>query len=175
MDDRQRHSPDHEWLRRMAAAEDEHPHISVGGLAADAGFLGPQAGQEHDRGGESPAIERPTGRIAFARFLDLARRWRSLSLESLAERGNVDLSELVEIIEEHAQPSPRTVYQLSQVLEIPNETLMELAGLIQPREEVAEAAVRFAARSEPTVELSKDERDALEEFVKVLVEKSDAG
>lgn len=175
MDRKQWNSADHEWLRRMAAAEDKHPHISVGGLAADAGFLGPLGGEVGGRAVESLPAERPTSRIAFARFLDLVRRWKTLSLEALAEQADVELSDLVEIIDDHAQPSPRTVYQLSQVLEIPNERLMELAGLIQPREEVAEAAVRFAARSEPTVALSKDERDALEEFVKVLVEKTDAG
>lgn len=166
--------PSGDWLRKMAAVEDEHDSISVGGLAADAGFLTPSSEEEEVDEASTP-IERTPSRIAFARFLDLARRWRKLTLESLAERANVDLSELVEIAEEYRQPSPRTVFQLARVLEIPNERLMELAGLIEPREEVARAAVRFAARSEPTVELSKEEHEALEEFVKVLVEKSDAG
>ncbi len=52
---------------------------------------------------------------------------------------------------------------------------MEVAGLASPRPEVSSAALKFAARSEPTAKLSRDERDALEEFVKVLVETSDKG
>lgn len=168
-----RSSPSSDWLRNMAAAEDEHASFSVGGLAADAGFLGTT--REPRARATSTPTDRPPSRIAFARFVDLARRWKRLSLESLAEEADVELSELVEITEEYSQATPRTVYRLAHVLEVPDDRLMELAGLVEPREEVAEAAVRFAARSEPTVELSREEQDALEEFVKVLVEKSDAG
>ena len=52
---------------------------------------------------------------------------------------------------------------------------MEVAGLTTPRPQVRHAALRFAARSESTAQLSRDEKDALEEFVKVLVETSDGG
>jgi hypothetical protein len=45
--------------------------------------------------------------------------------------------------------------------------------LTTPRPQIREAAVRFAARSESTARLSRDEQTALEEFVKVLVETPD--
>jgi hypothetical protein len=51
---------------------------------------------------------------------------------------------------------------------------MELAGLAIPREpELGRAALRFAARSEPTTELTKEEREAYEEFAKALAESND--
>jgi hypothetical protein len=50
---------------------------------------------------------------------------------------------------------------------------MEVAGLAAPRPEVSHAALKFAARSESTAKLTINEREALEEFVKVLVEVSD--
>jgi 16S rRNA A1518/A1519 N6-dimethyltransferase RsmA/KsgA/DIM1 with predicted DNA glycosylase/AP lyase activity len=52
---------------------------------------------------------------------------------------------------------------------------MEVAGLATPRPEVRSAALKFAARSEPTSQLTDEERGALEEFVKVLIESSDKG
>lgn len=148
-----------EWLLRVAAAEDRVPSFSVGGLAAEVGWL------EAASNAPSPV---------FARFLDLARRARHLTLEALAARAEVDLAELVGIAEAGQQPTPRTVYQLSRVLDVSAENLMELAGLAEPRQELAQAAVRFAARSEPTVELSEEQRNALDEFVKVLVDRSDS-
>lgn len=149
-----------DWLLRVAEAEDRVPSFSVGGLAADVGWL--------DAGSIAPAS-------IFARFIELARRARNLTLESLAVRAEIDLAELVGIITEaRQQPTPRTVYRLSQVLDVSAESLMELAGLAEPRAELAQAALRFAARSEPTVKLSEEERNALNEFVKVLVDKSDA-
>lgn len=148
-----------DWLLRAAEAEDRVPSFSVGGLAAEVGWL--------DVGSIAPAS-------IFARFIELARRARNLTLESLAVRAEIDLAELVGITEARQQPTPRTVYRLSQVLDVSAENLMELAGLAEPRAELAQAALRFAARSEPTVELSEEERNALNEFVKVLVEKSDA-
>jgi hypothetical protein len=51
---------------------------------------------------------------------------------------------------------------------------MELAGLVQRRDDkLTAAAVRFAAKAEPMAKLSPEERDALEEFVRVLAESSD--
>lgn len=151
--------PNPDWLRRMAEAEDRCESISVGGLAADTGAF------------RTPATEPPR---VFGRFLEFARRERAMSVEALAESANVDLAELVAIETEKLQsPTPRTVYQLAMVLKIPPETMSEIAGLTQPRSAVSEAAVRFAARSEPTAKLTEGERHAFEEFVKVLVEASD--
>ena len=61
------------------------------------------------------------------------------------------------------------------MLGLPAGSLTEVAGLSKPRRAVSEAALRFAARSEPTAKLTKYEREAFEEFVKVLAEASDGG
>lgn len=151
--------PNTEWLRRMADAEDQCESVSVGGLAHELGVLPSSA----------PEVPR-----VFGRFIEYARRERGMSLEALAESANVDLVELVAIETEGQDiPTPRTVFQLAQVLQLPPGKLSEIAGLTQPRTVVSEAAVRFAARSEPTAQLTEVERRAFEEFVKVLVEASD--
>jgi transcriptional regulator with XRE-family HTH domain len=153
--------PNSNWLRRMADAEDSCPSISVGGLAQEFGMF-----QSSTTG--APKV--------FGRLIEFARRERGLSVEALANAANVDLAEIVAIETEHdALPKPRTVFQLAQVLKLPASRLTELAGLAQPRKSLSEAAVRFAARSEPTTKLTEDEKEAFEEFVKVLAEASDGG
>jgi transcriptional regulator with XRE-family HTH domain len=143
------------WLRHMADAEDNCPAISVGGLAQEFGMF------------PSPTVEPPK---VFGRLIEFARRERGLSVEALANAASVDLAEVVAIETEHdVVPNPRTVFQLAQVLKLPASRLTELAGLAQPRKSLSEAAVRFAARSEPTAKLTVDEKEAFEEFVKVLV------
>jgi transcriptional regulator with XRE-family HTH domain len=152
--------PSRDWMRAMADAEEQVGFVSVGGLAVDAGAV------------QASGLE---PRWAFTRFLDLARRQRGLTLEKLAEAADIGLTELVGVMEEGVQPTPRTVYRLAGVLGVSTRKLMELSGLAVTRDTgFAEAAVRFAARSEPTAALTKHERAALEEFVKVLVENTDS-
>ena len=99
---------------------------------------------------------------------------RAGPLSSLRCATDVEVAEIVDI-ERHklAVPQPRTVYQLANVLGLPPKQLVEVAGLATPRREVDVAALRFAARSEPTAKLTPAEREAFEEFVKVLVEISE--
>ena len=151
--------PAREWLLKMAEFEDSCRSFSAGGMAADMGLLPPAQCEPHR---------------VFGRLIEFARRKKSLSLEQLAERAQVDLGDIVEIeMNEMAAPDVRTVFQLATVLDLPSARLMEVAGLATPRPEVSSAALKFAARSEPTAKLSREERDALEEFVKVLVETSE--
>lgn len=153
--------PAREWLLKMAEFEDSSRSVSAGGMAADFGLL--------------PATQVEPQRV-FGRLIEFARRKKSLSVEQLAERAQIDLADIVEIeMNEMAAPDVRTVFQLANVLELPSARLMEVAGLATPRPEVSSAALKFAARSEPTAKLSREEREALEEFVKVLVETSDGG
>jgi HTH-type transcriptional regulator, competence development regulator len=151
--------PPREWLLKAAEIEDTSGSISVGGLASDFGMLR-----------SAPSDVQPV----FGRLIEYARRTQGLSVEKLAEQADVDLAAIVEI-ETHngVVPEVRTVYQLAQALNLPAGRLMEVAGLATPKPEVRHAALRFAARSEPTAQLSPGERDAFEEFVKVLVESSD--
>ncbi|SRR6266404_1280467 len=154
--------PTERWIRRMADAEDGCASIAVGGLAYDLGMLTPG---NHEN---APWV--------FARLLTLARRRREMTIDALAKEADVDVAELLALENGDVTPTPRTVYQLAQVLGVSTSKLLAVAGLADVEDEsLKEATLRFAARSEPTTKLSKPERDALEEFVKVLVEKSDGG
>jgi transcriptional regulator with XRE-family HTH domain len=153
--------PNREWLLKMADIEDTCRCVAVGGMAADLSLI-----EQVDS----------LSQIVFGRLIEFARRARGLSVEQLANRADVDLDEIVAIeCDEDSVPQPRTVYQLAQVLALPAGSLTEVAGLAKPRQQVSEAALRFAARSEPTTQLSKAEQQAFEEFVKVLAEASDGG
>ena len=56
-------------------------------------------------------------------------------------------------------------------LSLPREKLLQLAGLAAaPRGRLKEESLRFTARSEPVTSLSREESQALELFVKFLVE-----
>jgi transcriptional regulator with XRE-family HTH domain len=153
--------PPREWLERAAEIEDRCRSLSVGGLAFDLGLL---------------RSVTPDVQPVFGRLIEYARRKRGLSVEELAEPADVDVAAVVEIERnDRVLPEIRTVFQLAQVLDLPPGRLMEVAGLATPKPEIRHAALRFAARSEPTSGLSHDESIALEEFVKVLVEISDGG
>jgi HTH-type transcriptional regulator, competence development regulator len=151
-----------EWLSRMAEAEDHCESFSVGGLVCDLGML-------------RPAVRSTV--LAFGRLVELSRRAKGLSLLKLAETTGVDILELY-ALERGVEwvPEPRTVFQLSTVLNLPFGELQELSGLAEPRDElIIREAVRFAANSESTAKLSADERKALEEFVKVLSKRTEKG
>ena len=151
--------PPRDWLLQAAEIEDSCRSLSVGGLANDLGM---------------PSLGLSSVQPVFGRLIEYARRKQGLSVEKLAERADIDLEAIVEIeTQDRAVPEVRTVYQLAQALKLPIDRLMEVAGLVTPKPEVKRAALRFAARSEPTAKLSRDEREAFEEFVKVLAENSD--
>lgn len=152
------HSPPRDWLLQAGAAEDASRSLSVGGLAADLGLL--------------PSAKMGV-QTAFSRLVEYCRRKMGLSVEQLAEQADVDLEEIIEIeTKASAVPDVRTVYELAKALKLAPSTLMEVAGLTTTRPQIRNAALRFAARSESTACLSHDEQEALEEFVKVLVESS---
>lgn len=110
------------------------------------------------------------GRLAFGRFVSLMRRQRHLSIEQLAEQAALDMADVISIEEDiRYQPEPRTVYRLAQLFGLPQQRLMELAGLAVAQDSsVREEAIRFAARSEPIQQLTQEERNALESFVRAL-------
>jgi transcriptional regulator with XRE-family HTH domain len=151
--------PPRAWLERAGEIEDNCRSLSVGGLASELGMLRAAIS------GVQPV---------FGRLIEYARRKHGMSVEKLAEEADVDLAAVVEIERnDRVVPEVRTVYQLAQVLDLPPARLMEVAGLQTPKPEVSHAALRFAARSEPTTRLSQDENEALQQFVKVLVETSE--
>jgi transcriptional regulator with XRE-family HTH domain len=148
---------DKDWLLKKAEMEDGC-FVSVGGFIDDVARV-----ESSPQGFEST-------RDAFVRLLQLARRAKRLSVEEFAEKAGVNLAELVKI-ERNAEtvPTPRTVYKIAQFLKLPGKKLMALSGLVQLKDsQFNDAAVRFAARSEPVQKLSAQEHKALEEFVKFL-------
>jgi HTH-type transcriptional regulator, competence development regulator len=109
-------------------------------------------------------------RIAFGRFVNLMRRQRAMSIEKLAETADLELGELVSIEDDlHFTPEPRAVFRLAHAFGVPQQRLMQLAGLASARDErFRQEAVRFAARSESLQKLSREENAALEAFIAVL-------
>lgn len=154
---------DNEWFRRMADFESSCESTSVGGLAHDLGLL---------RASTEAAGLRKT---ALGRLIELARRNAGLSLEDLAKRASVDLGDIVEL--ECGEPNtidPSTIQGLCDALEPPKAGVMELAGFTQLRDSsLGHAAVRFAAHATGIQKLTREERQALEEFVKDLAKPAD--
>jgi transcriptional regulator with XRE-family HTH domain len=154
------------WLAR-ADREDDTP-IGAGFVALDAGTMT----GTHERHASTTGVTEET-RIAFGKFVNLMRRRFGFSVERLAEEADLDASELL-IIEDdvHYLPEPRTVYRLAQTFKIPQQRLMQLAGLADANDvRFRQEAVRFAARSESIQKLTREENAALEAFVSVLSER----
>jgi len=111
-------------------------------------------------------------RFAFRTLISYRRRALRLTMEDVAQKAKVELDELLEI-EENASyvPEPRTVQKLAGLLKLPIEELLVLSGNATAANAVlTEAAVRFAARSRAVEKLNREQNDALNEFVKVLVD-----
>ncbi len=152
-----------EWCIRMAQLEGD-AEIGAGGLAIDPIFEGETI--------PATVTDEDGPNIAFGRFVSLMRRQRGISLEKLADDADVDITDLVEIERNpHHKPELRTTYQLANYFKLPRSGLMQVAGLTAPKDtRLFDEAVRFAARSEPTAELTPEEGAALEAFISVLSE-----
>lgn len=109
-------------------------------------------------------------RLVFGRFVSLMRRQLRFSVEQLAVKSSLDVAEIVSIEEDaRYQPEPRTVYRLAEVFGVPQQKLMQMAGLaVSTDVSFRDEAVRFAARSESMQQLTSEERAALESFVAFL-------
>src|SRR5579871_205421 len=145
------------WCMGMAQFESDG-EIGAGALAIDPVF-----------DGEIASVIAPEASFAFSRFVRLARRNRGLTVETLAERADVEVAELVTIEESNQyKPDLRTVYQLANFFGVQRANLLQIAGLTAPKDShLVQEAVRFAARSEPVAALTPEERAALEAFVSV--------
>jgi len=112
-------------------------------------------------------------RFVLQRFIELGRRDMNLSVEQLAERADIAISELISIETDiHHLPEPRTLYQLAQVFSVSQGKLMELSGLTKPKDvNYLEEAVRYAARSESIERLNSEEQAALDGLISVLSKK----
>mgnify|MGYP001171470693 CR=1 FL=1 len=106
-------------------------------------------------------------KVVFARFVELMRRKRGLTVEQLADACGIEVADLINIEDEDLTGlGPRTVYQLANWFEVSVSKLMQLAGLRDVEDAtLAQQGLRFAARSNSMASLTTEEREALEEFV----------
>lgn len=112
---------------------------------------------------------------AFGALVQLLRRDRKLTVDQLASAVRVGTPELISIeLDPKYIPKPRTVFQISTYFGLPDRPLMKLANVTTTHNDrLRDAAVRFAASSSKVMELSREERAALAEFVQFLASQED--
>lgn len=145
------------WIRQKAAEED--------GALVLAGCVRPLA-----ESSSTATSDTLTFRLSLSRFVQFARLRLRLSREQFASKTQIPLQELV-CIEDDDQytPSLRTIHILAQFLKVSHVKLLTLAGLAQAKDaQFNDAAVRFAAKSEPIRQLTKEEQEAFDEFARFL-------
>lgn len=108
---------------------------------------------------------------AFGVFIRQLRRREQWTIEELAARARVAADDLRNIEQDpHFKPGPRVVHQLAQVFDVPLQPLMKLSGTTIARDErFKEEAYRFAAKSDDLSKLTREEQDALTEYVRFLI------
>jgi len=107
---------------------------------------------------------------AFGALVQLLWRDRKLTVDQLASAVQVGTPELISIeLDPRYIPKPRTVFQISKFFGLPDRPLMKLSNVTTTHNDrLRDAAVRFAANSSKVMELSREERAALAEFVQFL-------
>ena len=129
------------------------PVISVGGLAARI-----RAVESQDRRPELAAV---------GKAVDLRRRERGLTPESLAAQAHVTVEMLFDLERGVRMPnSPSVIRLVSRVLDLPADKLIAAGGLSQVADPALQtAAMRFVGRARPPEPLSPPEREALTQFI----------
>jgi transcriptional regulator with XRE-family HTH domain len=161
-------SPD--WLRRKIESDpdvdtDAGPSI---GLMESAGMFHPAEAVSADEDKMLRVVQ------AFSLLVRQLRRQQQWTIEELAKRALVDVEDLRQIERDpHYRPRPRVVHQLSTVYGVPERPLMKLSGAtVNADHDFEEKAMRFAAKSDDVSQLSEQEQQALNEYVKYLVEEA---
>jgi transcriptional regulator with XRE-family HTH domain len=114
-----------------------------------------------------------TLRHGFTALLQLLCRRDGLDQQDLAQSARVDVDEICRIeADVHYTPSPRTIYQLEKVFNLPSGIFAKLAGVIRVSDEAVEKEVlEFATNAKSIGKLTAEERKLLNRFVKFLVER----
>lgn len=118
----------------------------------------------------TPQVREETVHYAFRRFVQNARRKEGLSIKQASKKMDVDSSELEQMEHDSSyRPSPLALSKLSEFYGVSHERLAALAGSIKDLPpELRVRASKFAAQSESFAKLSKDEKKALDEFMRFL-------
>lgn len=119
---------------------------------------------------DSPNKHGSETRIAFGNLVYLLRGQAELSIEQFAEEEDIDVAEILSIESNPSHiPDPRTVHQIASRFKLPEDRLMELAGVTEIRSHSGpDLEMKFAARSECTAHLTQDQIKVLEEYVRIL-------
>lgn len=109
-------------------------------------------------------------RYAFHLAVQLLRRGKSLTVDELAKRADIDRDEIVAMERNQGyRPSPLTLHKLSRFFGVPERRMLVLAGAVKEvPSEMRESACRFAAHSESFSKLTAEEKKALDEFMQFL-------
>ena len=166
-----------EWLENKIATD---PDIETDAGAALAALEGIGVLVPSNRS-TSEAAGLPDEKVVHLRFalgalVKLLRHRDGVSVAELADRAQVPEEEVRGIERDpHHLPRPRTLHQLAKHFKLPVRHLMQMSGATRTVDRVLyNEAVRFAARSEDMSVLTDEERQALNAFVKLLVERDEA-
>ena len=103
-------------------------------------------------------------------LLQFLRRQKGLSDHDVAEQADIDEGELrkIELVPGY-QPNPRTISNLERFFRLPRRSIAMLTGAVRVEQPgFAEEVVQFAAKSTAIGKLTKEERQHLNRFVKIL-------
>lgn len=114
--------------------------------------------------------EADTIRYVFREVVRNLRRERGLTVNELAKKLDLDPEEVIAMERNNGyRPSPLTLHKLSKFYDIPQRRLAILAGAVPDvPEEMRQQASRFAAEADSFAKLTREEKKALDEFVKFL-------
>lgn len=106
----------------------------------------------------------------LAVLLQFLKRQKDLSDQDVAEQADIDEGELrkIELLPGY-QPSPRTISNLECFFRLPRRSIAILTGAVRVEQPgFAEEVVQFAAKSSAMRKLTKEKRQHLNRFVKLL-------
>jgi HTH-type transcriptional regulator, competence development regulator len=150
------------WLLKAALKEDKMP-VSAGAFTFD--MVANDAEEK-----QMMVAEESCTYLSFGRLINLRRRERGLTLESLAEMVSIDLDELVGIEQmSGCTPEPRTVCQLAEVLKLPEQRLVQLSGCVEKKDEVVtNQTVCFEVPNNASETLSREQKQILDSYIRYL-------
>lgn len=156
-----------EWLRRRIEADPDvetEAGLPITKAEVLQAFL-PAKGKTEPARAQGAAEESVLGTL-----LRQLRRRDNMQLARLAAEARVPEAELQAIEQDRSfMPKPRTIHQLAVYYKISPRALLKLSPAAAERDgSLDEAALRFAASAENLAKLDRDERNRLNEFIKVL-------
>ena len=173
-------NPD-ELFRTMREMLLEAPPEEIEELAREAGFDSKSLAQTGRKLVESALHQAKCGgdgenilplHKALNSLLVMLRRRDGLDENELAEKADVSAEEIRRIEYDPAyQPSPRTIYKLEKVFNLPSGVLAKLSGAIKHHSpQLEERGLEFAANAKSIGKLTREEHQLLSAFVKFLTE-----